>query len=389
MDITILPRLLRGTVEVPPSKSMAHRYLICAALSDKPTQLICPATNRDLEATVACLQALGASICSTEDGYSVQPISQVAKTATLPCGESGSTLRFLLPIVGALGVDATFMMEGRLPDRPLSALWDRMQDMGCQLSRPCANTIRCTGKLRPGHYVIDGSDSSQYITGMLFALSLLPGSTLEITGSIESAPYIAMTKQAMELFHAPDYRSPGCITVESDWSSGAFWVTASRLGSSALEIAGCDPHSIQADRAVAELLPLLNEGCPTVSAADIPDLIPILSVAAAYNHGAVFTRIRRLRYKESDRVAAIVNMIRALGGKAEADENTLTVYGTGLAGGTVSSMGDHRIAMAAAIAATVCKGPVTILGAECVNKSYPRFWEDYQRLGGQYATKLR
>ena len=150
MDITLTPRTLRGDVTVIPSKSMAHRMLICAAFADKPTQLKCAQSNRDIDATADCLRALGAEILRTESGFSVFPVKKLPDTATLPCCESGSTLRFLLPVAGALGVTATFQMEGRLPQRPLSPLWEEMERMGCRLSRPTADTILCEGKLQPG-----------------------------------------------------------------------------------------------------------------------------------------------------------------------------------------------------------------------------------------------
>ncbi len=385
MDITIQPRLLKGHITAPSSKSLAHRLLICAALADNSTQLICPETNRDIAATVKCLRLLGADILQTDSGYTVSPMEKAAATATLPCGESGSTLRFLLPIIGALGIDATFEMEGRLPQRPLSPLWEEMERMGCTLSRPTADTIACTGKLRPGHYRMDGSVSSQFISGLMMALPLIESeTTLEITGKVESKPYIEMTQYVLDLF------KDGCpeqIEVEGDWSSAAFWLAANALGSE-VTVNNINPDSPQGDKAIVEFLPKLEENV-TISAADIPDLVPVLAVVAAANQGAVFTDIRRLRLKESDRVASIVAMLEALGGKAEAAENTLTVYGTGLTGGTVNSFGDHRIAMAAGIAATVCRTPVTILDAECVSKSYPEFWNEYARLGGNYGEYLR
>ena len=396
MDITIQPRSLRGDITVIPSKSQAHRLLICAAFADAPTVLVCPESSRDMDATAGCLNALGAEIARTENGYTVLPAREIPNRAELQVHDSGSTLRFLLPVAGALGVDTIFRMEGRLPQRPLSPMWEEMERMGCTLSRPTADTIRCTGKLRPGHYRIDGSVSSQYITGLTLALSLLGApSELEITGRIESKPYIQLTKDAISLFGAdPDrpgtrqFHSPGTLSVEGDWSNGAFFLAANTLGSQ-LDIHGLDPNSSQGDRAAAELLLKLHKGSLIIEAGDIPDLVPILSVAAACCHGAEFTNIRRLRLKESDRAASVIAMIEALGGRAEADENTLRVYGTGLTGGTVNSVNDHRIAMAAAIAATVCTEPVTILGAECVQKSYPKFFEEYRRLGGNYEQYLR
>ena len=396
MDITIQPQTLHGSITVIPSKSQAHRLLICAAFSDRETELLCGETSKDIEATADCLNALGARIQRTDSGYTVTPVDSIPEEATLNCGESGSTLRFLLPIAGALGVDATFLMAGRLPQRPLSPLWEEMERMGCSLSRPTEDTIRCTGKLRPGSYVISGNVSSQYITGLLFALSLLETeSTLEVTGTIASRPYIHMTGAVLSQFGADPahpgknkFRSPGTISVEGDWSNGAFFLAAKALGSD-LAILGLNPDSPQGDKAVSELLEQLKHGTPTISAADIPDLVPILSVVAACNHGAVFTDIQRLRLKESDRVASTVAMIQNLGGKAVASDNTLTVFGTGLTGGNVDSVNDHRIAMSAAIASTVCTTPVTILGAQSVSKSYPGFWEEFTRLGGNYELDLR
>ena len=383
MDITIQPGRLQGTLTAIPSKSQAHRYLICAAFSDNESTLICPETNRDIEATAQCLGSLGANIKRTDDGYHITPIRQIPETAVLPCGESGSTLRFMLPIVGALGVDAVFQMEGRLPQRPLSPLWEEMERMGCTLSRPTDNTIRCHGRLLPGDYMIDGGVSSQYITGLLFATELMNGqSTVTITGQLQSKPYVDMTRQALAVFGSPNFHSPGLLRVEGDWSNGAFFLAAQALGN-IIEILGLDPESCQGDRAVVDILNQLEFGIPTVSAADIPDLVPILAVTAAAKHGAVFTDIRRLRLKESDRVASTIAMIENLGGKASATENTLTVYGTGYIGGTVDAVNDHRIAMAAAIASTVCQEPVTILGAQCVQKSYPAFWDEFKRLGGK------
>ena len=389
MDITITPRPLKGDITVIPSKSQAHRLLICAAFADSPTDLICPDTNRDIEATVDCLNALGASITRTDSGYCVFPMKKSPVSATLNCCESGSTLRFMLPIVGALGVDATFQMAGRLPQRPLSPLWEEMERMGCTLTRPTADTLRCQGKLRPGMYSIDGGVSSQYITGLLFAQSLIDGeSSLEVTGKIESLPYIRLTENAMALFNAPHYHSPGQLTVEGDWSNGAFWVAAQMLDND-LSIHGLNDASIQGDRAVVDICHQLLAGKPTVDASDIPDLVPILSIVAGAKNGATFTNIQRLRIKESDRVASTIAMVEALGGRAEATEDTLTVHGIGYRGGTVDAQNDHRIAMSAAIAATVCCEPVTVLGAEAVKKSYPKFWDEYARLGGNYEQYLR
>lgn len=386
MDITIHPRKLKGTITAIPSKSQAHRMLICAAFADGPTTLICPETSRDIEATAECLRSLGANILRTENTYEIHPVRDIPATATLNCCESGSTLRFLLPVVGALGVKTTIKMEGRLPMRPLSPLWEEMERMGCRLSRPSADTILCEGKLQPGHYSIAGNISSQFVTGLLFAFYLMDSpSTLTITGKLESAPYVEMTKQVLDMF--PCHHTPGTVTIEGDWSNSAFFLAANALGNDIL-VHNFSRDSKQGDRAVVHWLPELRKHC-SISAGDIPDLIPILSVVAACNQGAVFTNIQRLRLKESDRVNAVITMLKSLGGKAEATDDTLTVYGTGLTGGTVNAFNDHRIAMASAIAATVCTKDVIILGCECVNKSYPTFFEEYSRLGGNYEQYLR
>lgn len=393
MNITIYPHKLRGTLQAIPAKSQAHRLLICAAFADRETTLLCPETNQDIEATAGCLSALGATIQRTPSGYQVTPIKNAPVEAVLDCKESGSTLRFLLPIVGALGVNGTFLLAGRLPQRPLSPLWEEMERMGCKLSRPTKNSILCTGKLHSGEYTIDGGISSQFITGLLFAAALMEGdSSLIITGKLESLPYIQMTQQALALFHVDtqEYRikgnqsfsSPGTVLVEGDWSNGAFFLAANALGSN-IDISNLDPNSCQGDRAAAVLIPQLKNYC-TISAANIPDLVPILCIIAAANQGAVFTDIARLRLKESDRVNSVIAMLNSLGITAQATENTLTVQPGTFHGGHVDSFSDHRIAMAAAIAATIANGPVSIKNANCVAKSYPIFWDEYTRLGGIY-----
>lgn len=398
MDITIHPSKLHGTVAAIPSKSQAHRLLICAAFADSQTTLYCPETNRDIEATANCLRSLGATIIRNNMGYIVKPIVSPPAKATLYCGESGSTLRFMLPIVGALGVDATFRMEGRLPHRPLSPLWEEMERMGCTITRPTEETLQCQGQLSPGQYSIDGSVSSQYITGLLYALSLIPGSSeLHITGNIESKPYIEMTERALALFGVDTsgyritggkgYRTPGTVTIEGDWSNGAFFLAAIALGSN-LSVTGLDPNSAQGDRAVQSILCQMDRHI-TVDAADTPDLVPILAVVAATRNGATFQNIQRLRLKESDRVASIAAMLEGFGISVHVTENEFTVEPGRLCSAAINSAADHRIAMAAAIGATVAEGPVTILGAHCVSKSYPSFWEEYKRLGGSYEQHIR
>ena len=399
MDITISPKKLTGWVKAIASKSQAHRLLICAAFADKETELQCLETNQDIEATADCLRSLGAKIFRTDTAYLVHPITQIPDNATLHCRESGSTLRFMLPIVGALGVDTTFMLEGRLPYRPLSPLWEEMERQGCALHRPTETTLHCSGKLRSGHYSIDGSVSSQFISGLLFAMALIPGeNNLTVTGNLESKPYVDMTQKALQIFGVNTnnycvntqlpFSSPGKIRVEGDWSNGAFFLAAKAIGND-VQVANLDPNSPQGDRKIVDILDELRITNAEIDAADIPDLVPILAVTAATQNGAIFTNIRRLRLKESDRVATVCQMLSHLGAIAESTENELVVYPGKFHSCIINSAGDHRIAMAAGIAATVADGPVTILGAQCVSKSYPSFWDEYCRLGGQYEQHIR
>lgn len=398
MDIKIYPGKLSGTVSVNSSKSQAHRLLICAAFSDKPTVLLCKDTSQDIEATVSCLNALGASISRTNTGYYVVPVKTVPTSAELDCNESGATLRFILPIVCALGIHAKLHMSGRLSDRPLSPLLEELTRMGCSIDRTAANIIQTSGKLSPGRYFIPGNVSSQFVTGLLFALSLLDGkSSIRIEGNLESKPYVDITKAAMSLFGVKvdglsvtgsfPYTSPGIVNIEGDWSNAAFFLVAEALGSD-ITVHNLETNSLQGDRIITEILKH-SDTMPTISAADIPDLIPVLSVFFAANHGVVFTDIARLRHKESDRVASIVEMLCSLGIYAVSDKNSLTVHHGKITGGVVNSHNDHRIAMAASIAATIATGPVTICDAHCVAKSYPAFWQDFSRLGGKYEQYLR
>ena len=398
MDITITPGKLNGSITAIPSKSQAHRLLICGAFSDSETTLFCPQTNQDIEATVACLNHLGADIKRTENGYHIVPVTEIPDAATLDCGESGSTLRFILPIVCALGIKTTIHMSGRLPKRPLSPLWEELERMGCTLSKPTENTVCTTGRLHTGEYTVAGNISSQFITGLLFATALLNGeSKITVIGKLESKPYVDMTKQVLELFSVHTqgltvtgsypFITPGNIMVEGDWSNGAFFMAANHMGNQ-ITVNNLNHHSAQGDRVIADIL-ITKDHYPVIDATDIPDLVPILAVYFASKNGAKFTGIRRLRLKESDRVASVCSMLSALGISTSADENTLIVNSGTFTGGTVDACGDHRIAMAAGIAATVATGAVTILNAHCVAKSYPAFWQEYERLGGKYEQYIR
>lgn len=393
MNIQIFPGKLRGHVEAVASKSHMQRLLICSALADRPTDITCNRISDDIRAAVDCLRSLGAEITEIPTGFRVIPIGQIPRSATLRCGQSGAVLRFLLPVVGALGIDATFVLQGRLAQRPLMPLLSEMENHGCHLEWLDNDRLYCCGKLRGGDFKIAGNVSSQFISGLMMAFPLIgEDCTLTVTGESVSKPYIQMTKDVLASFGIRDvwdkhYHTPGTVHTEGDWSGAAFYLGANALGSS-VTVTGLRDNSSQADSAIASILPTIGRHC-TIDATDIPDLVPILAVIAAGNQGAEFTGISRLRLKESDRVAAICAMLTGLGISVTAGKDALTVFPGSFQGGTVDSFGDHRIAMAAAIAATAANSNVTILDAGCVSKSYPRFWEDYQTLGGQYELDLR
>ncbi len=398
MQITVYPGKLSGSVRAVSSKSQAHRMLILASVSDKPCRIICPDTNEDIDATVSCLRALGARIERKNGSFHVEPVRHLPTEVMLDCRESGSTLRFLLPFVGALGVKSTFLLRGRLSQRPLSPLWEEMERMGCNLSRPTANTILCIGRLRAGNYTINGSVSSQFITGLLFALAVLPGnSKLEITGNLQSKPYVDITKDVLSAFHVNmegnyivgkfPLTGPEQLTVEGDWSSAAFFFVSNAIGSN-ICVENLNPNSFQGDRAIEAVISHTST-MQTIDVSQCPDLMPILSVLAAAKSGAEFVNIQRLRLKESDRVQSVQEMLSSMGIRTESTEDRLKVWPGEMKSCTVNSYNDHRIAMAAAIAATVASGPISIIDGQCVSKSYPAFWKDFSKLGGNYEQLER
>lgn len=417
MRRVITPGARGGAITAPASKSQAHRLLICAALGNRECEIRCDGVSADIAATARCMAALGAQIARMDDGrFSVRPIiSPRQGECVLPCGESGSTLRFLLPVVGALGARAVFKMEGRLPERPLAPLDGVLAGHGMTLTR-AGNTLHCAGRLSPGEYKIAGDVSSQYISGLLMALPLLGGeSRLEITGRLESAGYVAMTEDALALSGAriekcgaeyiihgsQRFSLPPTLTVEADWSNAAFFLCMGALSEKGVTVRGLNARSAQGDRAALELLSRFGAEIKAddekisvrrcvlrgidIDAAPIPDLIPVMGVIAALAEGE--TRIynaARLRIKESDRLESTAALIRAVGGEVEALSDGLVIRGRpSLSGGRADVYGDHRIAMAAAVAACGCTGSVEINNDACVAKSYPRFWEDFSSLEGE------
>ena len=412
MTRTVAPGPRAGVIQIPASKSQAHRMLICAALSREPSRLILDGFSADIEATMQCLEALGARCEETANGLSVTPVGVCPAQARLDVGESGSTLRFLLPVLGALGVQAEIWMHGRLPERPLSPLWEVLEAHGMRLQQD-GTILHTDGQLIAGDYSLPGNVSSQFISGLLFALPLLGGnSTLTVTGALQSARYVSMTEQALaeagiltkkdgpvwQIGGGQRYASPAVQTVEGDWSNAAFFLCMGALSATGVTVTGLNSTSLQADRAITEILVrfgaelTVSEDAVTVrrgvlhgitlDAGPIPDLVPVVSCLAALCDGE--TRVEnatRLRLKESDRLQTTAALLSALGGSVRELPDGLIISGRGrLSGGTADACGDHRIAMSAATAACGCEGPVTVSGSECVAKSYPAFWEDFASL---------
>lgn len=406
LDITITPTKLKGTVTPPPSKSQAHRLLIAAALADGESVVSNVAFSQDIEATVSCLERLGAVFARdgntvTVRGMGANVMSPLRRLAypRLDCGESGSTLRFLIPIVLAVRGGGMFSGRGRLMERPQKPYFDLFDEKGITHERK-DGVLTVTGMLIPGEYRLPGGVSSQFVTGLLYALPLLDGnSEIVLTSPLESRGYVDMTLEVLGQsglttqerkngFSIPGRQTyqPGNFAVEPDWSQAGFWYAAGFLGNP-VETSGMNPESTQGDRVIAAHLEALSQpGNADIDVSGCPDLAPPLAAMAAVRPGVTrLTNAARLRIKESDRLASVTQALNAMGADVAEGPDSLTVRGReALAGGVkVDSFNDHRIAMMAAIAATRCVKPVTITGAQCVAKSYPNFWEDYEALGGQ------
>lgn len=416
MNMMIRTPLRGGEIEAIPSKSQAHRLLICAALADRPTRVECACVSQDILATADCLRELGAGIRLEGGAFEVQPVGAVQSGGTLRCRESGSTLRFLLPVAAALGAECRFALEGRLAQRPQGPLLDILRSGGCTVTSSEPDCLALRGRLQSGDFTVPGDVSSQFVSGMLMALPLLEkGGTVRVSGGLQSRPYVDMTLDALRLFSVPvcsreqvfsiagqaAFRSPGPVSVEGDWSNAAFWLCAGALCEQKITCKGIALSSAQGDRKIVDILRRMGAQIEVfdggvsaargslhgveIDASDIPDLVPVLAAVAAMAQGQ--TRIYnagRLRLKESDRLHTVTQALTALGADVCEQSDALLITGrTSLHGGTVDACGDHRIAMTAAVAAVAASGPVMVLGAQAVDKSYPAFWQHYARLGGQ------
>lgn len=387
MNVTILPGTLKGAVTPPSSKSQTHRAVLALMLAQGEGKLSNLAVSQDIQATQDCVAALKSGQPAQADGLPL-----------LDCGESGSTLRFLIPVALAVRGGGHFTGRGRLMERPQGPYIRLFEEKGILWNQE-GTCLTVAGQLEPGVYALPGNVSSQFITGLLYALPLLPGDgRIVLTTPLESRGYVDMTLDMLRRFdikveeQEDGFLVPGNqtyqardLTLEADWSGAAFWYAANFLGAQ-VDIQGLNPDSVQGDRQIGTLYwKLARPGDVDIDLSQCPDLAPPLAAMAAVRKGTTrFVHAGRLRMKESDRLETIARTLNALGAKAQVWEDTLTLEGVDhLEGGTVDGCNDHRIAMMAAVAAVACKEPVTILGAECVKKSYPRFWEDYTALGGE------
>lgn len=410
----ISPSVIRGTLTPPPSKSAAHRLLIAAALAGGG-RVRGLSLSADMEATLRAVRGLGVSVRLDGDAACFSPAPPSSSPSPLPvdCGESGSTLRFLIPLYAARGVPAVFTGHGRLPERPLWVYADCLPSHGVALSATAGLPLTVTGRLTGGDFALPGDVSSQFITGLLFALPLCrEDSRIRLTTPLESAGYVDMTLQVLRqagvraepledgwfIPGSQTYR-PLDAAVESDWSQAAFLLTAGALGGS-ITLTGLNTASAQGDREALALFRRFGaavEEAPgritcrkaplhgiDIDAAQIPDLVPVLAVTAALANGVTrITGAARLRLKESDRLTAVADGIRRLGGRVEEGPDSLTITGVSrLVGGRAEGYNDHRIVMALSMAALGCEAPVTVTDAQSVAKSWPAFFEDYRAIGG-------
>ncbi len=417
-SVKITPQVLKGNITIPSSKSLCHRSIICAALAEGESHIDNVVFSEDIYATWECMEKLGAEIEKTGDSSlrirGAYPKNKEGEI--LNCNESGSTLRFLIPIAMLSDERVSFTGRGKLVSRPLDTYYKIFEDQGIKYTTQNGNLpLEVDGRLKPGRFEIEGNISSQFISGLLFTLPLLDGdSQIIITTELESKGYVDLTLDMMSKFgieienkEYKEFHIKGNqrykaknITVEGDFSQAAFWLVCGIIGEE-IRSDSLNPKSLQGDMAIVDLIKkmrgnLAEEGTSiTTSASDTegividasqcPDIVPILTVLATFTKGE--TRIinaARLRIKESDRLKAISTELNKLGADVKELEDGLVINGVEkLKGGTVDSWNDHRIAMSLAIASMRCEGEVTITNSDAVNKSYPHFWEDFKSVGGK------
>lgn len=413
-NVSFKPFTPCGVIQAPPSKSDVHRAIICAALSKGVCTISPVALSEDIKATVACVEALGAETKIENNVLTIDGTHMFQNpSALLDCRESGSTLRFLIPVAAAGGTEATFTGSGRLPERPIGIYTGALPPKGVSCDTQGGLPLKISGTLQSGVYEIPGDISSQFITGLLFALPLLDGdSDIILTSPIQSAGYINMTIRTMSKFgievdmtdkgwhiRGKQHYIPTDYTTDGDWSQAAFFLVAGAVGGE-VTVNNCNIDSSQGDRKIAALLrefgaQVNQDGgsitvckaqlkAVTIDASQIPDLVPVLAVCACFAEGT--TRIvnaARLRIKESDRLKTTAALLNSLGGKVRELSDGLEITGVGkLTGGCADGANDHRIVMSAAVCAAGCSGIITCTDAFSINKSYPDFYRDYGKIKG-------
>lgn len=407
MDIKIYPGRLSGNVWIPSSKSYSHRSVIAAALAEGVSEISGVTASKDIEVTSGAMRLLGADISVNGDVYTVhgRRRSPEGEKPRIDCCESGSTLRFVIPVAAALGANATFYGRAKLPSRPITPYVREFESKGVMFEPKSGLPITISGKLSAGEYRLEGDISSQFITGLLLALPLCgQDSAIKLMSPLQSKPYADMTVDTLKKFGInifetefeglPMYLikgrqkySPCNLRVEGDYSQAAFFFTANALGSE-VDIGNLAPDSVQGDREIVSIIKDMGEDMRpfTADVSDIPDLVPILAVLGSFGKGTSrLVNAARLKIKESDRLEMTAANLNAIGGKVRAGADFLEIDPVEkFTGGAVKAYDDHRLVMSAAIAALRAESPVIIEGAEAVNKSYPRFFEDFGSLGGRY-----
>lgn len=414
-DVKFSPFVPNGTVNVPPSKSDVHRAIICAAMANGVSRISPVALSNDIKATIGCIKALGADAVLENNVLTVDGTNMYKnKTALLDCGESGSTLRFFIPIAAVGNINATFVGKGKLPQRPIGIFTEALPKAGTVCKTEGGLPLEIKGQLKSGIFEIPGNISSQFITGLLLALPILEGdSEIVLTSPLESVGYIAMTIRTMKQFgvniqatekgwHIKGGQSyKTCdYTTDGDWSQAAFFMVLGAV-SGKVTVKGVAKDSTQGDKKCAEILAefgakvtqrdnevTVEKGelkAVTIDASQIPDLVPVLSVCAAFAEGTTkIINAERLRIKECDRLKATAELLNNLGGKVKELSDGLEITGvSSLKGGNVNGYNDHRIVMSAAVCAARSDEDITATFAMSINKSYPDFYIDYNSIGGK------
>lgn len=413
MIYKISPFKPNGSVMAVPSKSYAHRLIILSALCKGQTLIKNVGESLDVQVTLDCVKKLGAKVQLSGGDALITGIEKLPQSVDLDFGESGSSMRFMLPLVCALGVDTSFTGRGKLLSRPNDALYEVLIKHGAKVE-----TQRIYGKLTNGNYKINSTVSSQYISGLLMALPLLKGkSQIELVGDVVSKDYILITLEILKLFGInyqiqdnkltlidSEYISPKSCVVEGDWSSGAFPLSFGALGGS-VSVAGLNPNSTQGDKRILDVLRqvgaqvVINGNIITVKnknirpvdvdITSIPDLAPVIASVVSFADGiSVLRGVDRLRIKESDRLSAIMQNLSEANVETRYENDTLYVYGGVVKSGAFKGFNDHRMVMSACVLSSAVQGDCSVTDVEAVKKSYPNFFEDYLTIGGSYSVDI-